>query len=880
MDQTERQVRSTHSQTHVCPHCSLVFVQKSDMDAHILLNHTVDQLYVCEICKVHHDTLLEARKHMDSHIMVKTYKCKLCDGYFRNQTSANNHILNIHGNEGGVGLVEELTANVSENHQTDDIVIDLKSKPCFRTQIKTGGTRSKSYEDSVTTVAYVERAQHSFSTVVNGKHKTYVLHIKGEKSHNANTAVRRDVTTEKDRPKQLGIVYQNDGSVEIDTVDESNTGITDVENLNFGQNVSDNDNFNIRESDKENRETNNVKNDMNINAENIEAYNGNEELQDLDEADEDHEFQDVSDNLEVDSELVEFFQNDAPKSQSLSLASAASVQTKKPNHVKNPTVVRNSKLTCEICHKTLGSKSAFRAHLKIHDGVKPYICLICNRLFRKMSHLQDHVETHKGDARKRDYECNVCQKKFFDRRVLRSHMKIHVSLSTNVRQFKCEVCHKSFKRKSHLQEHTVVHLKHRPVVCTCIICKTGFKSVSSYNRHMLKHKTGVSRWAAAKKFKCDLCSASYRTQSELIAHEKRLHDEDKPFSCETCYQTFTRIDSLRDHQELHNKNRKRFTCTTCNMTYLTYKSLQGHMACHKDGKPFHCVSCGKRFLSNTSLNHHVKRYHLSQMQGKEEKAKMIIEESEKTKLHRNPTVRSNGDNIVSEKLASVIKDGAKVELHVNGTKVSKTPAFVNNGEQDFEAYTRKIYRKLHGSEKHDVELENENEINGSFEESFEKKQIDLSNVRLENNVSKEIFEDSTTLSEIGGLKNSEAVNENVIQLHSENIIDKDINTELKGSEQTSLLVNAMKVYSGKRKRNEMSKICPLCGAQFTTPQAQVRHVEWIHGNDGEKKRFICEICGISLSSQTYLKNHKHKEHSASKMGSSKACVHVVKLTNQ
>ena len=39
---------------------------------------------------------------------------------------------------------------------------------------------------------------------------------------------------------QVGVVVlQNDGSVEINTVDESNTGMTDVDDLNNEQNVSE-----------------------------------------------------------------------------------------------------------------------------------------------------------------------------------------------------------------------------------------------------------------------------------------------------------------------------------------------------------------------------------------------------------------------------------------------------------------------------------------------------------------------------------------------------------------------------------------------------------------------------------------------------------------
>lgn len=884
MDLADSQIETSHSQKHICQHCSSMFVYKSDMDAHILLNHRVDQVYVCEICKVHHNTLLEARNHMDTHITLKSYNCKLCLGYFRSQTIANSHILNEHGKEGDVNLVEEISTKVSENHQENDIVIDLKANSRRLTQDNAEETQSNIHKDSVTAVDYVEKAKHSFSTVVNGKNKNCVLYIKGEETHNSGTVLykKKEMINEEDSPYNLGVaLLQNDGSVEMDTAGKTNTDIADEDILHFERNVSDNNDFNILESDKENSEAHNVKIDMNIN---LELCTANQEFQDFDEADKHPEFHDVSDNQKIYSEIAENFQNDATKCQFLGQTNNVMCQPIKPNHiiVKNPAEVRNSKLTCEICHKTLSSKSAFIAHLKIHDGVKPYTCLTCGRSFRKGSHLKDHIETHRGDARKRDFECSICQKKFFDRRVMRSHMKTHLNLGTNFRQFKCETCQKSFKRKSHLQEHTAVHLKHRPDVRTCSICKTGFKSVSSYNSHMLKHETGISRWAAAKTFKCGLCFSSYRLQSQLIAHEKRVHDKDKPFSCEICYRTFTRIDSLRDHQVLHDKDRKKFSCNRCSRTYLTFRSLEDHMTCHETGRSFCCASCDRTFLNNKSLCQHIKRYHSSQIKGKEQKNKSIIEDAKKTQIqqqkteHQSPMVGCKEENVVNGKLASVIKDGAKVELHVKRSKVLKAQPYAKKYKND----TREDDLEIHESEKQDVEFRNENDKNGSVVESFEQKLTAQSNKTLVNDVSKEIYEESSCLSGIEELSNSsftKTVNDNVIHLHSGNENDKGINTNLTGPEHLSFPVNSRKVYSGKRKKHEMSKVCPICGATFSTPQAQARHVDYIHG---ERKRFICEICGISLSSQTYLKKHLLRGHPQPKKIGRSQTVHVVKLENQ
>lgn len=80
---------------------------------------------------------------------------------------------------------------------------------------------------------------------------------------------------------------------------------------------------------------------------------------------------------------------------------------------------------CQFCGKICRSKSHHIHHERMHTGVKPFVCDICDRRFIVKISLRQHYLTHTGE---RPYSCNMCDKKFRQSAHLRSHQKVIVNL--------------------------------------------------------------------------------------------------------------------------------------------------------------------------------------------------------------------------------------------------------------------------------------------------------------------------------------------------------------------------------------------------------------------------------------------------------------------
>ena len=63
---------------------------------------------------------------------------------------------------------------------------------------------------------------------------------------------------------------------------------------------------------------------------------------------------------------------------------------------------------CPVCGLLINSKrNNFRQHLKIHTGVKPFVCDICSRSFRKKAHMEEHRRIHTGE---KPFVCEICSR--------------------------------------------------------------------------------------------------------------------------------------------------------------------------------------------------------------------------------------------------------------------------------------------------------------------------------------------------------------------------------------------------------------------------------------------------------------------------------------
>lgn len=113
--------------------------------------------------------------------------------------------------------------------------------------------------------------------------------------------------------------------------------------------------------------------------------------------------------------------------------------------------VPKGSFACGICGKVL-SNSTKKAHMMVHNGVKPFACQSCPYVTSYRSALKGHMRTHTGE---KPHNCLYCKKSFTQGSTLRNHIKTH----TGVTPYACSVpdCDYRSSQKGNLRRHMSTH---------------------------------------------------------------------------------------------------------------------------------------------------------------------------------------------------------------------------------------------------------------------------------------------------------------------------------------------------------------------------------------------------------------------------------------
>lgn len=141
-----------------------------------------------------------------------------------------------------------------------------------------------------------------------------------------------------------------------------------------------------------------------------------------------------------------------------------------------------------------------------------------------------------GMAPPRDFECELCNKKFTKVEILKRHIKTHLK----DKEFKCSYCSKTFDRRDVLNDHIRNHTGEKPFECN--ICKKKFTRGFVLLRHMRTHGEGL--------YKCDFCHKGFDRKDTYRDH-MRNHTGEKPFKCKFCGKAFSRSFVLTKHEKSH-----------------------------------------------------------------------------------------------------------------------------------------------------------------------------------------------------------------------------------------------------------------------------------------------------------------------------------------
>ncbi|XP_064645788.1 zinc finger protein 667-like isoform X2 [Lineus longissimus] len=234
------------------------------------------------------------------------------------------------------------------------------------------------------------------------------------------------------------------------------------------------------------------------------------------------------------------------------------------------------------------------SHLRCHEDGTVYACPYkdggCTYQTEKRGNLRSHLKTHlRVDEDRYKCEAESCDFKCNKNYLLVRHKK-SVHGFQEKRDFECEICNKKFTRNQRLQMHLRIHANESPYICDQ--CGKTFASKQWLNVHLKIHH-------GTEKYICETCSKSFPAKTYLAKHRK-THEEAKKFLCDVCPKAFKRSDHLQCHKRMHT-GEKPFLCNQCGKTFKQICGLQAHKKVHSGEKPYVCTVCAKAFTYNSSL---------------------------------------------------------------------------------------------------------------------------------------------------------------------------------------------------------------------------------------------------------------------------------------
>ena len=123
-----------------------------------------------------------------------------------------------------------------------------------------------------------------------------------------------------------------------------------------------------------------------------------------------------------------------------------------PNLSSHMTAVHsNENVPCPHCDRVCKSKMYLNQHIKkVHEKAP---CVHCGQLV-SLSYMKRHIQAQHTADNEKDHRCDVCNKGFSSKIVLKDHMNIH----TGEKPYKCKFCSSCFASRGNHAMHERGHL--------------------------------------------------------------------------------------------------------------------------------------------------------------------------------------------------------------------------------------------------------------------------------------------------------------------------------------------------------------------------------------------------------------------------------------
>ncbi|XP_068631663.1 zinc finger protein 391-like [Battus philenor] len=134
------------------------------------------------------------------------------------------------------------------------------------------------------------------------------------------------------------------------------------------------------------------------------------------------------------------------------------------------------------------------------------------------------------------------------------------------------------------------------------ICDECGKTVRNLKEHLARHQSINER----KCIKCKVCDKLFSSYSARYRHHKVKHLGIKPH-CDICNKG---VSNLRAHHlVVHNTEELPFKCVPCGRRFISQSTLDMHTTVHTKDRPYSCDQCDKKFRNKITMIQHKRQVH-------------------------------------------------------------------------------------------------------------------------------------------------------------------------------------------------------------------------------------------------------------------------------